>query len=78
MFLVTTFTLKLKAGGAQSDTGVAAPRRYPLELGRDGPVGGWTAARDAARERSHDSPAGGLPLLVTGRLHELLEAADMA
>jgi hypothetical protein len=78
MFSVTTPPLKLKAGGAQSDTGVAAPHRYPLELGRDGPVGGWAAVTDAARERSDDSPTGGSPLLVTKRLHGLLEAADMA
>ncbi len=75
---LTTPPLKLEAGGTQSDTGVAAPRSYPLELGRDGPVGGWAAVRDASRERSDDSPSGGLPLLVTKKLHDLLEAADMA
>ncbi len=76
MFSVTA--PPLRAGCAQSDVGGAAPRRYPFEPGRDGPVGGWPAVRDAAQERSDDSTPGRLPLLVTRELHELLEAADMA
>jgi hypothetical protein len=66
MFSVAT--PPLRAGCAQSDAGGAAPRRYPIELGRDGPVGGWPALRKSAQERSDDSPSGGLPLLITKRL----------
>ncbi len=39
----TTPPLQFKAGGVQSDSGVVAPRHYPLELSRAGPVGGWAA-----------------------------------